>query len=207
MNRRDFLASSAALAASPHLFATADDKPLRVGLIGCGWYGKCDILRLIQVAPVEVVSLCDVDKKMLAEAAEIIASRQKSGKKPRTFTDYKEMLKEKDLDIVEVATPDHWHALPMIAAVESGADIYVQKPISADVMEGKAMLDAARKQKRVVQVGTQRRSTPHLIEARDKVIKPGLLGKIAYAEVYCYYHMRNNATPPVSKPPDRKSVV
>jgi predicted dehydrogenase len=69
-------------------------------------------------------------------------------------------------------------------------------------MEGKAMLDAARKNKRVVQVGTQRRSTPHLIDARDKVIKPGLLGKIAYAEVYCYYHMRNSSTPPVSKPPE-----
>jgi predicted dehydrogenase len=77
----------------------------------------------------------------------------------------------------------------------------VQKPISVDVMEGKAMLDAARKNKRTVQVGTQRRSTPHLIEARDHVAKEGLLGKIGYAEVYCYYHMRNNATPPVSKPP------
>ena len=77
------------------------------------------------------------------------------------------MLKEKDLDIVLVATPDHWHALPMIAAVEAGADVYVQKPISVDVVEGQAMLAAARKHKRVVQVGTQRRSTPHLIEARD----------------------------------------
>ena len=78
------------------------------------------------------------------------------------------MLKEKDLDIVLIATPDHWHALPMIAAVEAGADVYVQKPISVDVAEGQAMLAAARKHKRVVQVGTQRRSTPHLIEARDQ---------------------------------------
>src|SRR5205823_3745442 len=170
--------------------AFADQKSPRVGLIGCGWYGKCDLLRLIQVAPVEVVSLCDVDKKMLAEAADIVASRQASKKKPRAYADYRAMLKEKDLDIVLIATPDHWHALPMIAAIEAGADVYVQKPISVDVVEGQAMLAAARKHKRVVQVGTQRRSTPHLIEARDRVIKEGKLGKVGLVEVYCYYHMR-----------------
>ena len=93
--------------------------------------------------------------------------RQASKKKPRLYTDYREMLKEKDLDMVEVATPDHWHALPMIEAVKAGVDIYVQKPISVDVVEGQAMLAAARKYKRVVQVGMQRRSTPHLIEARE----------------------------------------
>src|SRR5688572_28005362 len=100
MNRREFLQSSAAGLAlsSAGAAALADDKPKRVGLIGCGWYGKCDLFRLIQVAPVEVVSLCDVDKQMLAEAAELTASRQKSGKKPRTYGDYRELLKEKDLD-------------------------------------------------------------------------------------------------------------
>ena len=203
MNRRDFIAASASLAAAPHLFAAPPaDKPLRAGLIGTGWYGKVDLLRLMQVAPTEVVSLCDVDKKMLAGAADTVAARAKTDKKPRTFTDYKEMLKQKDLDVVLIATPDHWHALPMIAAVEAGVDVYWQKPISVDVMEGKAMLDAARKNRRTVQVGTQRRSTPHLIEARDRVVKEGLLGKIAYAEAYCYYHMRTNETPPVSKPPE-----
>jgi predicted dehydrogenase len=207
MNRRDFLATtgavSAAMTAAPHWFAApAAEKPLRVGLIGTGWYGKVDLLRLMQVTPTEVVSLCDVDKKMLAEAVDIITTRAKTDKKPRTYTDYREMLREKDLDVVIVGTPDHWHALPTIAAIEAGADVYVQKPISVDVMEGKAMLDAARKHRRVVQVGTQRRSTPHLREARDKVVQAGLLGRIAYAEVYCYYHMRNTAAPPVSQPPD-----
>ena len=105
------------------------------------------------------------------------------------------MLKEKDLDIVLIATPDHWHALPMIAAVEAGADVYVQKPISVDVTEGQAMLAAARKHQRVVQVGTQRRSTPHLIEARDRIIREGKLGKIGLVEIYCYYHMRNTVQP------------
>ena len=203
MNRRQFLASSAVLAASqPQLFAAAPTKPLRVGLIGTGWYGKCDLYRLLQVAPVEVVSLCDVDKKMLADAVDQISQRQASHKKPRTYTDYREMLKEKDLDICLVHTPDHWHALPMIAAVESGADVYVQKPISVDVAEGKAMLDTARKHNRVVQVGTQRRSTPHLIEAKQKVIDAGLLGKVGSVDICCYFHMRNTASPPVTPVPE-----
>src|SRR5437588_5938238 len=198
MNRRQFVSTGVAglgwlTQASAQLANSqqAAQKKFRVGLIGCGWYGKSDLFRLIQVAPVEVVSLCDVDKKMLAQAAEMVAGRQLSKKLPRTYGDYRKMLAEKDLDIVLVGTPDHWHALPMIAAVEAGADVYVQKPISVDVAEGKAMLDAARKHKRVVQVGTQRRSTPHLVEARGRVVKEGKLGKIGLVEIYCYYHMRN----------------
>src|SRR4026209_2461278 len=112
------------------------------------------------------------------------------------------MLKEKDLDIVEIATPDHWHALPMIAACEAGADLYLQKPIGVDVVEGQAMLAAARKHNRVVQVGTQRRSTPHLIEARDRFVREGKLGKVALVETYCYYHMRATENPPDETPPD-----
>lgn len=205
MNRRRFLQLSAAglaLASFRNSAAEFGDMKKRVGLIGTGWYGKADLLRLIQVAPVEVVSLCDVDKRMLAEAADIVSQRQASRKKPRTYHDYREMLKEKDLDIVLIATPDHWHALPMIAAAQAGMDMYVQKPISVDIVEGQAMLDAARKHKRVVQVGTQRRSTPHLIEARDRIIKEGKLGKVAFVEIYCYYHMRAQENPPDTTPPD-----
>ena len=130
MNRREFFKASAAglaLAALPNYAAEFADSKKRVGLIGTGWYGKCDLWRLVQVAPVEIVSLCDVDKRMLAAAADIATSRQLSKKRPRTYTDYREMLKEKDLDIVLVATPDHWHALSAIAAMEAGADVYVQK--------------------------------------------------------------------------------
>jgi predicted dehydrogenase len=205
MDRRRFLSTAAgglALSAGGYALPYADQKPRRVGMIGCGWYGKSDLLRLIQVAPVEVVSLCDVDKRMLAEAAEIVASRQASKKKPRTYTDYREMLKEKDLDIVEIATPDHWHALTMIETVKAGADVYCQKPISVDIAEGKAMLAAARKYHRVVQIGTQRRSTPHLIEARDRIVRAGKLGNIAAVDIHCYYHMRATANPPDSAPPD-----
>ena len=162
-----------------------DQPPKRVGLIGCGWYGKSDLFRLVQVAPVEIVSLCDVDRSNLEEAAKWAVERQASKKKPRLFTDYREMLREKDLDIVEIATPDHWHALPMIEALKAGADIYVQKPISVDVVEGQAMLAAARKYQRVVQVGLQRRSTPHLVEARN-LVKEGRLGTIGLVEIYSY---------------------
>ncbi len=210
MKRREFLqASAAGVAFAPAVlrrnYVYAEEfaqKKLRVGLIGTGWYGKSDLFRLLQVAPVEVVSLCDVDKKMLADCAEQVASRQESKKTPRTYGDYRLMLKEKDLDICLIATPDHWHALPMIAACEAGADIYVQKPISVDIVEGQAMLAAARKHKRVVQVGTQRRSTPHLIDAIDQVIKPGKLGKIGLVEIYCYYQMRTRENPPDTAPPE-----
>ncbi len=203
MNRRRFLYSAAAGLASLRAAPAYDEaKPRRVGLIGCGWYGKSDLFRLIQVAPVEVVSLCDVDSRMLADAAAMVSTRQASHKTPRTYGDYRKMLAEKDLDIVLVGTPDHWHALPMIQAVSSGVDVWVQKPVSVDIAEGQAMLAAARKYKRVVQVGTQRRSTPHLIEARDRFIKEGKLGKIGLVEIYCYYHMRATENPPDSAPPD-----
>ncbi len=205
MNRRQFLRLSAASIALASLSGFAADLPgprKRVGIIGPGWYGKSDLVRLIQVAPVDVISMCDVDKRMLSDAADMVAARQDSKKRPRTYSDYREMLKEKELDIVLIDTPDHWHALNMIAAVEAGADVYCQKPISVDIAEGQAMLAAARKHKRVVQIGTQRRSTPHLIEARDRVLKAGLLGKIAYVEICCYYHMRSRDTSPPCDPPE-----
>jgi predicted dehydrogenase len=205
MNRRKFLQLSAAGAAFTILGSQAAEllgAKKRVGLIGSGWYGKCDLMRLIQVSPVEVVSLCDVDKQMLAGAVDLVAARQASRKKPRTYTDYREMLREKDLDIVLIGTPDHWHALPAIEAFKAGADVYLQKPISVDVAEGQAILAAARQHKRVVQIGTQRRSTPHLIEARDRFIREGKLGKIGLVEICCYYHMRNGENPPDTAPPD-----
>ena len=203
MDRRDFLAASAGLAlgANKSVAESLGDKKPRVGLIGSGWYGKCDLFRLIQVAPVEVVSVCDVDKRMLSEAVDLIAQRQASHNKPRAYADYRVMLKEQPHDIVLIGTPDHWHALPMIAAAQSGADVYCQKPISVDVVEGQAMVAAARKHNRVVQIGTQRRSTPHLVESRD-IIREGRLGKIGLVETYCYYHMRASGNPADTPPPD-----
>jgi predicted dehydrogenase len=204
MDRRDFLQTGAAgVAASAFQFAGAGEpRPPRVGLIGCGWYGKCDLFRLLQVANVDVVSLCDVDSRMLDEAAGMVAMRQRSRQRPRTFRDYREMLRDRNLDIVLVGTPDHWHALPTIAAMEAGCDVWVQKPISVDIAEGKAMVAAARRLNKVVQVGLQRRSTPHIAEARERVVRAGLLGRVAHVEVYCYYHMRARDNPPDAMPPE-----
>src|SRR3954464_10677111 len=142
MNRRDFLKSSAAtvaLSGLPRYAKQLADTRKRVGLIGTGWYGKTDLLRMIQVAPVDVVSLCDVDSRMLSDAADLVATRQVSKKRPRTHADWRKMLAEKDLDIVLIGTPDHWHALPMIEAVKAGMDVWVQKPVSVDVVEAQAM--------------------------------------------------------------------
>ncbi|MFM2092885.1 MAG: hypothetical protein RIS70_9, partial [Planctomycetota bacterium] len=115
IQRRRFLQTSAAGLAYSAMGAYGleliNQKPLRVGLIGAGWYGKSDLWRLIQVGPVEVVSICDPDKQMLAEAVSIARERQKSKQAPRTYRDYREMLKEKDLQVVLVGSPDHWHAL------------------------------------------------------------------------------------------------
>jgi len=206
INRRHFLKTASASLALSVVGARAAEliqqKTWRVGLIGTGWYGKSDLFRLIQVAPVEVVSLCDVDRNLLKEAGDLVSQRQKSRKVPRLYGDYRQMLAERDLDLVLIGTPDHWHALQTIAALEAGAHVYVQKPISVDVMEGEAMLAAARKHRRVVQVGTQRKSTPHLVEAKKNIVDAGLLGKVSHIEICCYYHMRANGNPPVQPVPD-----
>ncbi len=204
MQRRHFLRSSggAALALAGlarHAEALADTR-LRVGLIGCGWYGKSALFRLLQVAPAQVVSLCDVDRAMLEKTGQMVAARQASKATPRLYGDYRKMLAERDLDLAIVSTPDHWHALPMIEAVKSGADVYVEKPISVDVVEGQAMLAAARKNGRVVQVGLQRRSTPHLVEAREEIVKAGKLGRIGQVEIYSYYGTRRGSPKPLPVP-------
>lgn len=207
INRRNFVKGTTAAMVLSSFGAYGMDlmhreKAIRVGLIGTGWYGKSDLFRLIQVANVEVISLCDVDRNMLTEAAELVSQRQKSGKKPRVYSDYRKMLAEKDLDIVLIGSPDHWHALQGIEALKSGAHVYLQKPICVDVMEGEALVAAQKKYGKVIQVGTQRKSTPHLIDAKKTIVDAGLLGKISHVEMCCYYHMRANGNPPIEPVPD-----
>ena len=207
INRRHFLKGASASLALSTFGAHGIDlvnpaKPLRVGLIGAGWYGKSDLFRLMQVAPVDVIALCDPDRNMLTQAGKLVAARQTSRKTPRLYGNYQKLLAENQLDIVLIGSPDHWHPLQMIDAVKAGAHVYVQKPISVDVLEGEAMVAAARKYGKTVQVGTQRKSTPHLIQAKKDIIDAGLLGKIAHVEMYCYYHMRNNGNPPIQAVPD-----
>ena len=208
INRRQFIQGTSASLALTTLGANGMDlsfidqaKTYRVGLIGTGWYGKSDLFRLIQVASVEVVALCDVDKNLLDAAGKLVSQRQKSGKVPRLYGDHQKMLAENKLDIVLIGTPDHWHALQTIDVLKAGAHVYVQKPISVDVMEGEAMVAAARKYNRVVQVGTQRKSTPHLIDAKKNIVDAGLLGKISHVDMCCYFHMRANGNPPAEPVP------
>src|SRR3954451_8445947 len=206
MFRREFLKAGTTGAATfaalqSRVFAEAGDEPLRVALIGCGWYGKTDLFHLMQVAPVEVVGLCDVDSKMLSEAAELVSQRQPSKKKPSTYADYAKLLTKEKPEIVLVGTPDHWHCLPMVAACKAGADVYQQKPISYDVIEGQGMVAAARKYDRTVQVGLQRRSTPHLLDARDRFIRSDKLGNVNYVDIHSYGGPPGDF-PPNAQPPE-----
>ncbi|MGN6438979.1 MAG: Gfo/Idh/MocA family protein [Agriterribacter sp.] len=206
-NRRQFIRNTSAALALTSLEVngmrfSSPPPTRRVALIGTGWYGKSDLFRLIQVAPVEVVGLCDPDKHQLEKAATMVSERQQSKKKPAQYGDYRKMLAEQKPEIVLIGSPDHWHALQAIDSIKAGAHVYVQKPISVDVMEGEAMVAAARKYNKVVQVGTQRKSTPHLIEAKKNIVDAGLLGKVSHVEMCCYYHMRNNGNPPVEPVPD-----
>jgi predicted dehydrogenase len=207
INRRRFLKGATASLVLTTLGADGMDivnpaNPYRVGLIGSGWYGKSDLLRLMQVATVNVVALCDVDKNMLSKAGSLVAARGKMRKPPLLYSDYRKMLAENQFDIVLIATPDHWHALTAIDALRAGTNLYLQKPISVDVIEGEAILAAARKYRKTVQIGLQRRSTPHWIEAKKNIVEAGLLGKVSHVEMFCYYHMRMNANPPVEPVPD-----
>ncbi len=207
INRRNFLKGTFASLVLSNFGIYGFDltnplKPYRVGLIGTGWYGKSDLLRLMQVTRVNVVCLCDVDKYQLNEAADLVQSRDPSQKRPQIYSDYRLMLTKNELDIVLIGTPDHWHALQAISSMKAGAHVYLQKPISVDVIEGEAVLAAASKFNRIIQVGLQRRNTPHLLDAKENIVNAGLLGKIAHVEMNCYYHMKSLANPPVQKVPD-----
>jgi|CZKI01.1.fsa_nt_gi predicted dehydrogenase len=188
MNRRTFVSSLAAagavVATGSRLFS-ADSKPrFKVGIIGCGWYGGVNLEAFARNVGLDVSSLCDVNEHSLQQTLKIVAKYQATV--PRTFVDYREMLDSGGHDIVIVATPDHWHALAAIAAMKAGADVYLEKPVSVDVIEGEALVAAARRYGRVVQVNTQRRSNPLYLEARDRYMRSGKLGKIGLVETYSY---------------------
>ncbi len=189
MNRRRFITSLAAAGAAASLPSSrlsaqqaVSSRPPRVGLIGCGWYGGVVLDALLKATPATVVSLCDPDRRALATTREAVATH--GTHRPALFADYREMLKPDAHDIVIISTPDHWHALPALAAMKAGADIILEKPISVDVLEGEALVAAARAYKRVAQVNLQRRSTRCLAEARDRYVTSGRLGRVALVETF-----------------------
>jgi predicted dehydrogenase len=203
MNRRTFVSAlavaGAAVATRSKLFGAEGGPRPKVGLIGCGWFGGANLGNLARHAAVDVVSLCDVNAKALKDTLEAVAKFQQAV--PQTFSDYRAMLDATHHDIVIIATPDHWHALGAIDAMKAGADLLLEKPVGVDVIEGEAILAAARKYGRVVQMNLHRRSHPLNIDVREKYIRSGKLGTIGLVENYCYLPMRSADAVPAAEPP------
>ena len=204
MNRRSFvstLATAGAVAAtSPRLFGASPMKPPTVGLIGSGWYGGVNLRSLVKNAGAHVTALCDVNSQHLTKSLELVAGLQDGV--PSTYADYNDMLSAAVPDIVIVATPDHWHALPAIAAIQAGADVFLEKPIGVDVLEGEALVAAARKYGSVVQVNTQRRSFPIYGKVKREFVESGRLGKIGLVETFAIMGMGRNGPSEVVAVPE-----
>lgn len=186
INRREFMkratvktagASLAMSGLSARSVLGANDR-IRLGVIGTGRQGRGDMGAFIRHG-VEVAAVCDVYQPNLD------LGLKAAGGNARTETDFRRVLDDKDIDVVLVATPDHWHALPMVEACKAGKDVYVEKPISVVVEEGKKMVEAARKYNRVVQVGTWQRSNVHFQKAVE-VVQEGLIGKVSFARTWNY---------------------
>lgn len=197
VSRRNFLTKSAAMVTAGLVMPSvlmenylkaqtvgANDK-IRIGLIGCGNMGWANLADFLIHPELDCIALCDIDKKLLdGKAAEVAKLRNKT---PILFGDYRKMLDMKDLDAVIIATPDHWHCLQMVDACSAGKDVYVEKPIANSIAECDAMVAAARKHNRVVQVGQQQRSGKHW-HAMKSYLDSGKLGKIARVNVWANFN-------------------
>jgi predicted dehydrogenase len=171
---------------------------LKLGVIGCGWYGMVDVKAAFKVGGVEIVALCDADTQHLKDSADQIAQMQ--GTRPRTFKNYQDLLEVTGLQAVIIATPPHWHALPFLAALDRGLHIYCEKPLAYDIREGQAMVDAASKHSnQIVQMGFQRRQSAAIGQARD-YIQQGNLGRIVNVDVQIHYTAGMRDTTPQAPP-------
>jgi predicted dehydrogenase len=205
--RRSFLKDAAAgaagagvasLASTPVVSAQSQDKVaganrrVRVGLVGCGGMGTGDLRAMLRLGA-ECVALCDVDDE---QTAKVRANVEKNHQQTPAFVtrDFRRLLERKDLDVVIVGTPDHWHALQTVMAVQAGKDVYVEKPLSLTIGEGRVMADAARRYNRVVQMGTQQRSSTHSAQAVE-FLKSGKLGKIRLVKAWAYQDWMGNIPP------------
>lgn len=185
LNRRQFLRESAragavAAVVSPSIRVVGANDRIRIGVMGLGGRGTYLSTLFGQRKDVEIVCLCDADGRILPDRAERVASIQ--GKKPRTFNDIRRMLEEAEFDAMINATPDHWHALGTIMACQAGKDVYVEKPATHSIWEGRKMVEAARKYRRVVQLGTQTRSGEYAQEAVE-LLRSGRIGKVHLVRV------------------------
>lgn len=173
----------------------APSEKVRLGVIGCGGMGRGDLECFFLNPEVDCTVLCDVDDAMLAKATEICQKQRNH--KPDTVKDFRRLLDRKDVDVVLIATPDHWHALPTVLACQAGKDVYVEKPLAKTIDEGRAMLEAARRHNRVVQMGSQWRSCKHIREAGE-FVRSGKLGKVSLVRGWAYLDWLAS----IGKPPD-----
>jgi predicted dehydrogenase len=173
-------------------------RTVKLGVIGCGWYGMVDLKAAFQAGGVEAAALCDIDSEHLKASADEVEKLQ--SQRPKTYADYREFLETPGLEAVIIATPPHWHALPFIAACRKGLDIYCEKPLAYDVREGQAMVEAAEKSGRIVQIGFQRRKSEAVRQAAD-YIGGGQAGRIVQADVQIHYRAAMLDATPQAPPP------
>ncbi|MEO8494008.1 MAG: Gfo/Idh/MocA family oxidoreductase [Planctomycetota bacterium] len=187
LNRRQFIHSTAAtglvLSGAPFIHAAPKAKQYRTALIGSGWWGMNILKEAMAGGQCKAVALCDVDQNVLELAAEQV--NDLSGDTPKTFGDFRELLDKEKIDIAIVATPDHWHALNTIAAIDKGAHIFVEKPTGHTILESRAMLNAAQAAGVVVQVGLHRRIGPHYVSGM-KFLKEGGAGQIGMVRTFVH---------------------
>ncbi len=185
-NRRTFLKTGAAAAAAlgfpAFVRSQSPNSEIRVAVIGFNGRGEAHLSDLSKVSGVKISALCDVDEKVLAKGKDRLA---KNGPAPQTFTDVRKLLESKEIDAISTATPNHWHSLIGVWACQAGKDAYVEKPVSHNVFEGRVLVEAARKYGRIVQCGTQSRSSVGLHQA-VKWSQAGNLGKLVWARGTCY---------------------
>lgn len=177
---------------------------LTVALVGCGGMGNANLSDFLRVPEVQVVALCDVDKRQWERSFAILKSSEHPTEKVETHQDFRRVIDRKDIDAVIVGTPDHWHAIPLIYACQAGKDVYCEKPLSHNIVEGRAMVSAAQKNKRVVQIGTQQRSGTHFRDAVEYV-RSGKLGKVHIVRTWIINHNNSpdgDGNPPDGTPPD-----
>jgi predicted dehydrogenase len=188
LTRRSFLKKSALAAGvlgwSARSWARVPgaNDDIRVAVIGFNGRGKDHIKEWTKMSGVRLTALCDVDKKILDEEA---ARLDAAGTKVEAYQDIRQLLESKNVDAISIATPNHWHALASIWGMQAGKDVYVEKPVSHDVWEGEKMVEAAKRYKKIVQAGTQSRSS-HGIKEAVAWVQKGNLGKIRVSRALCY---------------------
>ncbi len=201
-SRRTFIRNaglSAAAAASTSALANQANNKIRMGVVGLGGRGKGHAKLLAERQDVEVHYVCDVDLKR-AEAAGALV-KEAGGTQPKVIQDLRVILDDKDIDAILVATPDHWHAPATVLACQAGKHVYVEKPCSHNVREGRLMVEAAREYDRVVQVGTQARNSAHVRRAID-LLREGAIGDVLVAKAWDSQKRRDIGHGEAGSPPD-----